>query len=170
MAKKRSKLPLLEGRTDMFKRILICLDGSDLAEQILPYAIEQALRFESTVVLLRVVPWSTTIIPGLAEMAGESGFNVGAVEQEKREGELYLKAIAKRLLEENSLHADCVSVRGSPGQAIVEYAALDKTELIAIATHGRSGPSRVIFGSVADFVLRQSSVPILLIRPCISQG
>ena len=157
----------------MFKRILVCLDGSDLAEQILPYAVEQAVRFESTVVLLRVVPWPIMVSPGIPGVAGEAFVNLGMerqVEQEEHKAELYLNTVAKRLLEENGLHANCVTMQGSPGQAIVQYAARDKSELIAIATHGRSGPGRVIFGSVADFVLRQSGLPILLIRPGTSKG
>jgi nucleotide-binding universal stress UspA family protein len=54
---------------------------------------------------------------------------------------------------------------GSPGESIVSYADENGFGLIALVTHGRSGLGRLVFGSVADFIIRRSGLPILLIKP-----
>jgi nucleotide-binding universal stress UspA family protein len=156
----------------MFEKIAVCLDGSELAEQILPYAIEQAKRFESAVVLLRVVHEHVLVTPSIPGTVGVAVITTGMEKQsekEEQEAENYLKTLADRLLAEYKLQAECVTLLGAPGETIVEYAANNAIGLIAIATHGRSGPGRAIFGSVADFVLRHSGLPILLIRPLITK-
>jgi nucleotide-binding universal stress UspA family protein len=152
----------------VYKKIVVCLDGSELAEQVLPHAVELALRLNSAVVLLRVVPEPVIVSPGIPGVAGVpvvTSRMERQVEGEKQESEIYLQALAERLLKEHGLHTECVTLLGAVGQTIVEYAISSQAELIAIATHGRSGPGRVLFGSIADYVLRQSRLPVLLIRP-----
>jgi nucleotide-binding universal stress UspA family protein len=154
----------------MFERIAICLDGSTLAEQIIPYATEQARRFGSVPVLLRVVSSPVLLTPGIPGSAGSplvTGRREKQAEKEEQESDKYLQAIAARLHKEYQLKAECVTLIGPPGQTIVEYSADNGIGLIAIATHGRTGPGRVLFGSVADYVVKQSRLPILLIRPTI---
>jgi nucleotide-binding universal stress UspA family protein len=149
----------------MFKKILVCLDGSKLAEQVLPYATEEASRFGSKVVLLQVIVVQTP--PVVA--AGASAYAVKAAEQQmerdEEEAKVYLEGLAQPL-REKGLDVKCVTLRGvQVGGAIVDYADGHEVDLIAIATHGRSGLGRLVFGSVADFVLRKSGLPILLIKP-----
>jgi nucleotide-binding universal stress UspA family protein len=151
----------------MFERILVCLDGSKLAEQILPYATEQALRFNSKVTLLQVVTIPSSVYaPSVAGELPQTGDMV-AQESERQEVEAraYLDRAAKSLLKKG-IKAECV-VRGplQAGKAIVKYAQDNAIDLICIATHGRSGLGRVVFGSVADIVLRESGLPILVIKP-----
>lgn len=151
----------------MFKKILVCLDGSKLAEQILPYAKEQALSFNSKVVLLHVTPESLIMPPGVPGAPGypiQTKAMVEKMEQEMVESREYLNGVASSLREQG-LDAESVILEGSPGEVIVEYAHENKVNLIAIATHGRSGLRRTILGSVADYVLRESGLPILVIRP-----
>lgn len=151
----------------MFKKILVCLDGSKLAEQILPYAKEQALSFNSKVVLLHVTPESLIMPPGVPGAPGypiQTKAMVEKMEQEMVESREYLNGVASSLREQG-LDAESVILEGSPGEVIVEYAHENKINLIAIATHGRSGLRRSILGSVADYVLRESGLPILVIRP-----
>lgn len=152
----------------MYKKIVICLDGSDLAEQVLPYAAELAQRFSSELVLLRVVPEPVIFTPGIPGTPGAPVVTsrMGKqVESEERQSETYLSSVADRLLKQYNLHPESVTSLGAAGKTIVEYAGANEVDLIAIATHGRTGPGRVIFGSVADYVLRQSRLPVLLIRP-----
>jgi nucleotide-binding universal stress UspA family protein len=152
----------------MFERIVVCLDGSELAEQILPYAVEQAKRFNSELGLLRVVSEPVLLTPGIPGVAGGAMVTTRMgkqAEKEQLESENYLKVVAERLMAEYRLQTECITLLGAPGQTIVDYASNNKVGLIAIATHGRTGPGRAIFGSVADFVLRHSRLPILLIRP-----
>jgi nucleotide-binding universal stress UspA family protein len=146
----------------MFSKILVCLDGSKLAEQVLPYAIEQALHFKSQLVLLSViVPVTSTSTvwepapEGLVEKQAEA----------EKAAEVYLKNIVNRLSEEKRLRAEYLTLEGLVAETIVEYAQNNKVDLIAIATHGLGGLRRLAFGSVADFVLRNSNVPLLVIRP-----
>jgi nucleotide-binding universal stress UspA family protein len=152
----------------MYKKIVVCLDGSDLAEQVIPFAAELAQRFSSELVLLRVVPDPVIVAPGIPGAPGAPVITsrMGRqVESEERQSDTYLRSVADRLLKTYGLRAESVTSLGVAGQTIVEYAAANEVDLIAIATHGRTGPGRVLFGSVADYVLRQSRLPVLLIRP-----
>ena len=151
----------------MFEKILVCLDGSNLAEQILPYAEEEALRFSSQVTLLEVVTVPTMV--AAAEASGAPSQTSGLIEEtmhkEVTEAKAYLDQVAEPLLRKG-INVDCVAVEGSPiGDAIVNYSQENGIDLICIATHGHSGLGRVVFGSVADHVLRESGLPILVIKP-----
>jgi nucleotide-binding universal stress UspA family protein len=150
----------------MFEKIMVCLDGSELAEQILPYATEEAIHCGSRLVLLRVITGSSSM-PMAA--AGVPAYTTEAVtqqmESEEQETKAYLERLAQPLLQKG-LHVECVTLHGLQiGEAIVSYADKNNIGLIAIATHGRSGLGRLVFGSVADFVLRESGLPILLVKP-----
>ena len=150
----------------MFEKIMVCLDGSELAEQILPYATEEAIHFGSKLVLLRVITGSSSM-PMAA--AGVPAYTTEAVtqqiESEEKETKAYLERLAQPL-QQKGLHVECVALHAMQvGEAIVSYADDSNVGLIAIATHGRSGLGRLVFGSVADFALRGSGLPILLVKP-----
>jgi nucleotide-binding universal stress UspA family protein len=151
----------------MFKKILVCLDGSDLAEQILPYVKEQAKSFKSTVFLLHVTsePVITAIgIPGEPGYPLQTRSMLKEMQQEMFHSGEYLDNIALGF-KELGIRTKSVILEGLAGESIVEYAKANKINLIAMATHGRSGVGRMILGSVADFVLREAGLPILTIRP-----
>lgn len=151
----------------MFERILVCLDGSELAEQILPYATEEALRFRSEVTLLHVVPEPAIVTPGVPGIPGIPVETPGLMEQmakEHNQAIAYLERLANQL-RKKGLAAESVILQGAAGDAIVNHANDSGIGLIALATHGRSGLGRAVFGSVADYVLRNSGLPILVIRP-----
>ncbi len=156
----------------MFKKILVCLDGSDLAEKILPYAIEQAKRFDSELVLFRAFSEPSAIslaIPGMPGVPIETKRTEKHLIEDEQEAEIYLKSLADKVQAEEKIKVNYEKVLGVAGPAIVEYSVKQGIELIAIATHGRSGPGRVVLGSVADYVIRRSGMPILLIRPTIDK-
>jgi len=147
----------------VFTKILVCLDGSPLAEQILPYATLQAERFGAKVVLLQVVG-----IPGAIYAPGIEAVPIAIpldqVPEEQAAAKAYLDRLAKPL-RERVIEVDCLALPGSPGETIVKYAEDGDLDLVALATHGRSGLGRIVFGSVADHVIRNSGRPILLIKP-----
>jgi nucleotide-binding universal stress UspA family protein len=152
----------------MFSKILVCLDGSKLAEQILPYATEQAKRFNSKIVLLQVFSISNTIA---AVSAGSTAAPVASeelirdeVQRQESEALKYLEGVAAKL-REAGLDVTAVARQGIPGEIIVDYAHQENIDLITLATHDHSGLGRIVLGSVADNVLRQSGLPILLIKP-----
>ncbi|MDZ4245686.1 MAG: universal stress protein [Dehalococcoidia bacterium] len=151
----------------MFEKVLVCLDGSRLAEQILPYAVEEALHFKSKVILLKVmtVPRSVTVssAAGLPVQTGD--IIEEEINREQREANQYLESVGKQL-KEKGLEVEIVVLQPAPvGDAIVRYAKENHVDLICIATRGHSGLGRVIFGSVADYVLKGSGLPILVIKP-----
>jgi nucleotide-binding universal stress UspA family protein len=150
----------------MFEKILVCLDGSKLAEQILPYATEQAARFNSKVVLLQAFTIPSTVAAAEAQAAPTATPDLMQEEAHRLEAEAraYLEEVAIPL-REKGLDVGCVTLQGTAGEVIVGYAQNEPVDLIALATHGHSGLGRVIFGSVADHVLRESGLPILVIKP-----
>ena len=155
----------------MLKRILVCLDGSELAEQILPYAIKEAKCCKSQLILLQVVTPAPTEALSVAsayasaeKVAEEIQKEEEKTRREENEARAYLECVAQSL-REKGLDVELVAVRGKAGEAIVSYADNNRIDLIALATHGRSGLGSAIFGSVANYVLRESGLPILLIKP-----
>ena len=139
----------------MIKRILVPLDGSELAEQVLPYAAEFARRADAELLLL------TSIQPVGIWDATATAINW---EREERLAQEYLDAQKERLQAAGAK----VRVKRQHGEAaanILETAETDKVDLIAISTHGRSGLSRWLFGSVADRIVQSAHVPLLMIRP-----
>lgn len=142
----------------MYEKILVPLDGSALAECVLPHVKAIAAgRGTGQVVLLRVVePLPAGTPPAIDfELVQKAG--VKAAEE-------YLARIKAELSKEG-LNVEAKVLTGRPAETITEFAQRNKVDLITLATHGRSGISRWVFGSVADKLVRSSSAPVLLIRP-----
>jgi len=157
----------MKGGMNMFEKILVCLDGSKLAEQILPYAKEQALRFKSKITLLQVVTLSKDDFAKVTSrtLSDESQMVQKWIQQAKSDAEEYLERVRKSL-QAKGLEIECAVLHEEPvGEAIVKYANKNNFGLIAIATHGRGGLGRLVFGSVASHMISESSLPILVIKP-----
>ena len=152
----------------MFKKILVCLDGSALAEKILPFAIDEARQHEALLFLYRVIPEPSMIslaLPGMPAVPVETSAMEKQITALEAEAESYLAALADLIQNENQISVEFEASLGEAGASIVEFADDNQVDLIMIATHGRSGPGRVVLGSVADHVIRHTRLPILLIRP-----
>jgi nucleotide-binding universal stress UspA family protein len=134
-------------------KILIPLDGSETAEAAITEAREIA-KADSTLVLVRAV--NARIIPG-ADVTSEQGIAV-------REAEEYLAALKDKLGKAGARGVETHVWYGPAAPAVVEAARANKVDLIVMTTHGRS-EMRLVFGSVAESVLRGTTVPILLVRP-----
>lgn len=156
----------------MYERILVPLDGSDLAARVLPYVEELAQKFGSEVLLFQTItPLSQLIIqstPGTMEGAAsvaETGVQLAEEElvAERDAADAYLASVQARLTG-MGLKASARVQEGSAGTAIIAYADESKATLLAMCTHGRGGLQRLVFGSVTDEVLRHSKLPMLLIR------
>jgi len=135
------------------KKILVPLDGSELSTRALPYATQLAHRAGATLVLVRAV----MVQPFFKEdqLAAEA-FAVGVAEQE-------LEAVAQRLRAQG-LSVETHVPYGTAAASILRVAAETGADAIVMCTHGRTGLGRVVYGSVADAVLRGSRVPVLLVR------
>jgi nucleotide-binding universal stress UspA family protein len=151
----------------MFEKMLVCLDGSELSEQILPYALRQAQLFHSEVVLLHVLSEPFFQMPGVPGAPGYPVQTDGMVKQNAEDtikANKYLNHIALSF-RKLALQVTSITLEGPAGEMIVKYAQDNKMNLIALATHGRSGISRAVMGSVADHVIRKTNLPLLLIKP-----
>jgi nucleotide-binding universal stress UspA family protein len=126
----------------MYKRIMVPLDGSELAQSALPHAIALCLAFEATVLLLYV-----------------RDPRLGSVEAARRHLEYVRNQQAA-----SGASIEILVREGPVAAAIVGAAEKERIDLIVMATHGRSGLQRVVYGSVAKQVLRSSSKPVLLVR------
>lgn len=138
----------------MYRKVLVPLDGSDLAETILPYVTELALGLKAEVALLAV--WNPLALEGRY-------FPGGAKRMEDR-AHGYLDKVTKSL-RTAGLKAQPMVVPGFPAAEIVAHARTSHSDLIALSTHGRTGMARGILGSVTDRVIRTTDRPVLTIRP-----
>lgn len=140
----------------MYEKILVPLDGSALAESVLPYVEALARSCGSEVVLLRVIRPPGLYAPAEVEYAIDMD-EVRAKVQE------YLEGVDTRL-EEKGIASRWVLLEGPVADSIVDYAETEKVSLIAMCTHGRSGVGRWLYGSVAARVLEKAPCPVLLVR------
>jgi nucleotide-binding universal stress UspA family protein len=154
-------------RNSMYRRILVALDGSELAERVLPYVEPLAERFDATVVLLQAtLPPTVYAVDALAAgmpVVGPVVDVTSAAAAERRTAAEYLGAIAERL-GARGLAVETDQPEGPAAELLVERARVLTADLIAMTTHGRGGLGRLVFGSVADEVLRHAPCPVLLVR------
>jgi nucleotide-binding universal stress UspA family protein len=146
----------------VYKHILLALDGSPLSEQALPHAEELAKGLGAKLTVLSVVEPYVIALP--ATPAPIPAYNIDTdLEALVADREDYLESIRDRLVADG-LDADTVIRRGRPGDEIIDCARELGADVIVMTTHGRSGLSRWIYGSVAERVLHTSETPVLLIR------
>jgi len=139
----------------VYRKIVVPLDGSEIAESILPHVKDMAVAHQAEVILLRVLS-ATGVLPSAAE-------------REAMEARNYLSAVEERL-KRQGVNARFTIRHGEDAAEIIDYAEVNDVDLIAMSSHGRSGVGRWIFGSVAEKVLRGTNKPILLVRaPGISK-
>jgi nucleotide-binding universal stress UspA family protein len=149
----------------MIKRILVPLDGSKLAESALDYVEEIATKpGVENVTLISV----TERVQGYRLIEDPTAPAEGRLAPEgtgkmERQAEKYLKRIGKRL-EDKGIKVETEVLLGDPAREISIYAATPGSDLIVMASHGRSGPSRWAHGSVADRILRAVCIPVMVIR------
>jgi nucleotide-binding universal stress UspA family protein len=148
----------------MYKKIMVPLDGSELAECVLPHleAIAKGCKSPEVIVVRTVEPLS---VPYGREVAQFTSLEeVKAFEtHQKVDAEKYLKKVIARL-EKNGVNARAEVIFGKAGESLGDYVAKNDVDLVIIATHGRSGVSRWVWGSVADRLLRSVCVPVLMVR------
>jgi len=137
----------------MFERILVPLDGSELAEVALPYAEELAVRLGSRITLLYVSE------PPDDQYHMHFFYMQRMAQSVGKGAETRTRQIAKK-----EIKANWEILMGYPAEQIVKYADAEKISLIVISTHGRTGIGRWAIGGVAYKVVKAASQPVLLIR------
>jgi len=144
----------------MYSKILVPLDGSKRAEAILPYVESLAKSHNAQVILMRVIePHSQYVNP----MSAQPLLDPEIFRRETQEVETYL------MNQQDKLYRKEISSRvfvayGPVVEEIIKAAEAEKADLIAIASHGRTGLSRVFYGSVVAGVLHRIDRPLLIIR------
>jgi nucleotide-binding universal stress UspA family protein len=139
----------------MYKRVLVPVDGSGVAESILPFIREIAGPSDLDVFLLQV---NGFIQPTAVE--GTRYFAADDFEARREEAEMYLDLLGAEL-RDSRVRVHTLVRRGEPVDEILAAAQDKHVDLIAMATHGRSGPA---WGSIAEGVVRRARVPVFLVR------
>ena len=147
----------------MFKRILIPLDGSPLAEAALPAGLELATRFDSKITIVRVLQ------PPHLMITDANGGVYATLLQELREqaeadARIYLQNFMGSLRQQGFDVGMKLVENENIAEAVLDVVDMVKADIIVMSTHGRGGISRWVYGSIADRLLQQADVPILLIR------
>ena len=152
----------------MYEKIMVPLDGSELAECVLPHVDGFVTGCQvKTVIFVRVIEptrylaASPTASPQFSQTMQENAKMVE--EEEKSSAEKYLKGVLGRVKKGEIKYKTDVLV-GNVADSLVDYAEANEIDLVLIATHGRSGISRWVRGSIADRVLRSSCAPVLMVR------
>ena len=150
----------------MYNKIMVPLDGSDLAESVLPHLEFLTSACKAThVVLVQVI--NPGRLPASVPAQGNFGFTEKdrqrLVSSRKKAAEEYLKKIADSVNLPNANFSHEV-LEGKPADMLADYATQNEIDLIIIASHGRSGVSRWVLGSVADRIVRNSCVPVMMVR------
>jgi len=155
----RRYLPAFEPTSVSLARILVPLDGSAFAEQALPTAQVMTQSFSGRLTLLSVIQRSggTRTLP----------MTPSHLDGDLREHEAYLGKVAAKF-EGTGIKTESTIASGSVVGEILSATNRQRIDLLIMSTHGRSGVGRLLVGSVANDVLRQSEIPILLVRPGVS--
>ena len=140
-------------------KILLAIDGSDRSTAALDLLVSHVSWFREPPSVTLVTVHPPIPYPGAAARAGRD-----AVQRYYDEESQKVLQPAKARLESKGIQADSVALVGDPAEEIARYAAQHGKELIAMGTHGRTGLSNLVLGSVATKVLAQSKVPVLLMR------
>jgi nucleotide-binding universal stress UspA family protein len=143
----------------MYRRILVPLDGSPLAERAIWHAEEIARGSDAEILLLQAVFVPMPIVPESALLA--EGM---VLEEVARSAKEYLDRVASELRSEGRQVRTIIEER-PPADAILRIANQEQADLIVMSTHGRSGLSRLVMGSIAESVLRHTNQTIMFVKP-----
>jgi len=156
----------------MFKKILVPLDGSRFSSKALPYAVEIARRFESEVLLLRVLkPTAPMAALGMGAIPGtESPVTLEIAVQESNRQDSQNATVAKQYLSRKTSQMKRRGIKsayriefGDPSATIQEVCRKEKVGLVVMTTHGKSRLKKALMGSVADKVIRGLKIPVTVI-------
>jgi len=157
----------------MYSKILLTLDGSEVSQQAIPHAVTLAKQTGAEVILLQVIDSESQMLMRAAGATiepiavGQVTADIAheAVVAEREEAEANLTAVKDAMAAQGVGKVTLLVREGYPGDEIVEAAHETGADMIVIATHGRSGISRAILGSVADHVMRNTpNASVLLVR------
>ena len=142
-----------------FNRIVVPLDGSTLAEQILPRVLELAKLEEAEITLL------TVLVPQSYSQKEIADPSLPWWEKDISLAQVYLSYVATRLRRRGVTVTTDIVIAGNVASAIGDFARREKADMVAIATHGRGGLARMLRGSVADAMMHSGRTSMLVFKP-----
>lgn len=158
----RSTQPETASVEGELQKILVTLDGSHTAETIIPHIESFARKMGSEIVLSRAI--EPIIIPHLASYRKREEYEQSLMDKIREEANYYLGK-QETALRHKGINVSSALLEGEPTQAILQYAENNPVGLIAITTHGFSGITKWVYGSVASHIIESSSKTIFLVRP-----
>ncbi len=164
----RAEDPPLRPPESNFTRITVPVDGSELAEEILPHVVYLSSAMGLAVDLVQVNPsreeYYRSMAIGPNELARATPSYEDYISAVDAESEGYLDELKERLIRQGAASVETLLLHGAAAECIADLAAETHDNLVAMTTHGRSGVGRLVLGSVAERVVRQSGDPVLLVR------
>jgi len=154
------------------RRMLVLLDGSALAEQIIPHASEIAHLMQAECTLMQFIEpvAPITFYPAAGQGASEIDHEIlhemyEAQKERALVAESYLDTVAKRMTSQGRAVKTMVVANEPIAEAVLRELAAEHFDLVALATHGRGGLRRLVLGSVADKIIRGTTCPVLVLFP-----
>lgn len=141
----------------MYDHLLLPTDGSDAMDGVIDHAVELAAHHDATLHVLYVANTAS-----LRDLPSDAGWE-NITQELYRQGENAIAAVTNRA-DEQDVPVESDIREGAPATEIVRYADDQTCDIVVMGTHGRSGVDRLLLGSVAEKVVRSSSVPVLTIR------
>ena len=172
----------------MVEKTLVCLDGSSLAEQAIRYVSESGRRPQGELILLQIITSNITIpplqsihVPPFIRKVGEQpapvsdigtstnlepevGAQLAEIAKEEFEAKRYLESVAAPL-RQDGINVKTLALQGDPVRIILSYATKNKVSIITLTTHGKGGLKRSLLGTVAQAILKDSNLPVMVIKP-----
>jgi len=146
----------------MYKKILVPLDGSQFAEEALSHAESLAKSEDAEIILLCVV-----VTPSRYLFAHNPAEGNNIIKMIEKEVQSYMKAKVSKL-KMTGINVTGITRDGSAPDVILDVAEETHADMIAMATHGRSGVQRWLMGSVAEKVVHHARIPVMLIHPSLN--
>ncbi len=146
-----------------YTTVVVPLDGSELAEEVLPQAIDLAKALKLKVMLLRAV--SIPVMAQAWDMNGGAYYPVELLADLETDAKQYLSTKAAELKKQGVAAVETRVITGAAGYAVVSFVEPTFDTIVAICTHGRSGIGRWVMGSVAQAIVNRAPVPTLIVRP-----
>lgn len=141
--------------------VMVPLDGSELAEQALPYATALAERMGRALLLVRVVP--PVVVPTMSPQTIHVEESVH--EQEQTSARAYMRQVRERIAAQSSVAVQSIILAGQPASELLQVAESHPDSVLVMTTHGRGRAGRAWFGSVAADLAHQATIPMFVLRP-----
>jgi len=146
----------------MFKKIVVCVDGSECSNHAAQTAVDVAWKFGAEVVLLNVCSLSPAMAPYV--LVPEAMPNITGIQEYMEDAQQGVLSDAKQLFDRQGVSLRIRAESGQPVETIIKVADDERADLVVVGSRGLGGFQRLMLGSVSDGVLHHSHCPVLVVR------